>query len=278
MKQRPDNLQVAWISGMPRSGTTWLSQIFSSSPDVRLKFCPLFSYEFKNALDEESSADDWRKLFQDVYATNSEFLDQDYLRNKGLIPAFTDKNENPQHLVIKSTRFHNLIPHILRLHDQIRFVHVVRHPCATIHSWLTNPNEFPREADPMKEWRTGSCRKTDAGEYWGFDDWKFVTSQALRLRELYPHRFRILRYEDLVQDTKKCVKELFEYCAIPYEKQTNEFIEHSHSKHDENNRSVFKNPRLSKPWLQKLDQSIISACLSELQSTELEEFLKTPES
>ena len=268
-------IKVGWIAGMPRSGTTWLSQILASSPDIRLKFCPLFSYEFKNALDENSSAVDWNKLFSDVYHMRSEYLDQNYLRKKGLVPTFTDKKENPNYLFIKSTRFHNLIPYILRLNDHIRFIHIVRHPCATIHSWLTNPNEFPQQADPMIEWKTGSCRKICPGEFWGFDDWKKVTSQALCLNKLYPEQFKILRYEILVQDTKKYTKELFEYFDIPYKKQTDDFIKLSRAKHDNNKRSVFKSPSLKENWIEKLDPSIISACLDELKNTELEQFLKS---
>jgi hypothetical protein len=88
-----DKIQLGWISGMPRSGTTWLSQILASSPDVRLKFCPLFSYEFKNALDEKSTSEDWKQLFLNVYETKSEFLDQDYLRKKGFVPTFADKKK-----------------------------------------------------------------------------------------------------------------------------------------------------------------------------------------
>ena len=71
-------IKLGWISGMPRSGTTWLSQIFASCVDVRMKFCPLFSYEFKNILDENSSSIQWEKLFSDVYQTKSEYLDQEY--------------------------------------------------------------------------------------------------------------------------------------------------------------------------------------------------------
>lgn len=269
----PEEIQVTWISGMPRSGTTWLSQIFASSPDVRLKFCPLFSYEFKNILDESSSADDWMKLFLDVYVTNSEFLDQDYLRKKGLVPTFVEKNKNPRHLFIKSTRFHNLVPHMLRLNENVRFIHIVRHPCATIYSWLTTPGEFPQYADPLTEWKSGDCRKTGPGEFWGFDDWKKVTTQALRLSELYPGRFKIVSYEDLIKDTRSCTKDLFDYFKIPYQKQTNEFIELSHSKHDVNKRSVYKNPDLLERWSTGLDQSIVSICLHELRGTELEQFL-----
>ena len=269
-----EKIQVAWISGMPRSGTTWLSQILASSPDVRLKFCPLFSYEFKNALNENSSADDWSKLFREVYHTNSDYLDQNYLRNQGLVPTFLDKNENPHNLILKSTRFHNLIPNILRLDDQIRFVHIVRHPCATIHSWLTNRNEFPQHANPMEEWRSGVCRKTGPGEFWGFDDWKKVTAQALQLEKLYPERFKVLRYEDLVEETRKSTKNLFDYFDITYKKQTDDFIGLSRSRHDKNKRSVFKKSEINMDWVTMLHPSIVSACIEELRGTMLEQFLE----
>ena len=275
MKIHKEDMQVSWISGMPRSGTTWLSQIFASSPDVRLKFCPLFSYEFKNSLNENSSGSDWADLFWGVYNTESEFLDQDYLRDKGFIPSFVEKNIEPKNLVIKSTRFHNLTPHILKHHRHVRFVHLVRNPCATIYSWMTNKNEFPADADPMKEWRSGSCRKKSEsyGEFWGFDDWVAVTLQALELEKLYPKRFKVLRYEDLVNDTESSVKAIFSYLGISYDKQTIDFITLSHSRHDSNKRSVFKKPELNKDWANKLPPAIISTCFSELKSTQLEVFL-----
>lgn len=265
-------MQVAWISGMPRSGTTWLSQMFASSPDVRLKSCPLYSYEFKNALDETSSTEQWGTLFAKLYQTKSEFLDQDHLRKYGLIPHFKDKHENPQHLIIKSNRFHNLTPYILALKEQVRFIHVVRHPCATIFSWLSNPREFPSHADPLLEWRSGQCRKTGPGEFWGFDDWKKVTTQALRLSEQYPSRHKVVRYENLVKNTEHQTRELFVFLQVPFEKQTLDFINLSHSRHDDHKHSVFKNPELKIEWGDKLDASIISACMSEIRGTELEQF------
>lgn len=273
MNETPENLQLAWISGMPRSGTTWLSQIFASSPEVRLKFCPLFSYEFKNALDETSSAEQWDKLFAELYETNSEFLNQDHLRKQGLIPHFKDKHKNPRHLIIKSNRFHNLTPHILRLNNQIRFIYIVRHPCATIYSWLSDPREFPSQAVPMQEWRTGQCRKTGPGEFWGFDDWKHVTAQALKLSEQYPDRHKIVRYESLVKNANHVARELFHYLQIPYEKYTDDFIEFSHSRHDEHKHSVFKKPKLKNSWEERLDPSIIAACMNEIKGTQLEQFM-----
>jgi hypothetical protein len=274
MKIKEKKIQLGWISGMPRSGTTWLSQIFASCPDVRMKFCPLFSYDFKNILDENSTAKQWDKLFTDVYHTNSEFLDQDYLRKDGLVPTFTQKNKNPNHLFIKSTRFHNLVPYLLELNREIRFVHIVRHPCASVYSWLSNPLEFPEYADPHLEWRTGKCRKTGPGEFWGFNDWMRVTRQALFLSEQYPDRHRIIRYEDLVGNPQGQTKEIFAYFEIPYEKQTQEFLENTHSRHDDSRRSVFKNPKVIDRWQQKLDPTIVAACLNEIKGSALEQFVK----
>ncbi len=268
----PENILVAWISGMPRSGTTWLSQIFASSPDVRLKSCPLYSYEFKNALDETSSAEQWGNLFAKLYRTNSEFLDQEHLRKHGLIPHFKNKNANPRHLIIKSNRFHNLTPYILKLNKQVCFIHIVRHPCATILSWLSNSHEFPAYANPLEEWRTGQCRKTGPGEFWGFDDWKKVTAQALKLSEQYPDRHKVVRYENLVKNTEPQARELFQFLQIPFEKQTHNFIELSCSRHDAHKHSVFKNPELKDKWEEMLDASIIAECMSEIRGTELEQF------
>ena len=39
--------RIISIHGVPRSGTSWLGQILDSSPKVRYKFQPLFSYAFK---------------------------------------------------------------------------------------------------------------------------------------------------------------------------------------------------------------------------------------
>jgi hypothetical protein len=274
MNNKPGKIQVAWISGMPRSGTTWLSQIFASSPDVRLKSCPLFSYEFKNALDESSSAEQWDKLFSELYQTNSEFLDQDHLRKHGLVPSFEEKNENPRHLIIKSNRFHNLIPHILKLNDQVLFIHIVRHPCATIYSWLSDPSEFPEHADQLEEWRTGKCRKNGPGEFWGFDDWKKVTTQALRLSEQYPDRHKIIRYEDLVKNTEHYARDLFQFLQIPYGKQTQDFIGFSHRRHDNHKHSVFKDPKLKDKWEEMLDPVIVLECLDGVRDTALKQFVK----
>ena len=267
--------KITWVSGMPRSGTTWLSQIFASSPDVRLKFCPLFSYEFKNVLNEQSSKNDWAKLFYDVYRRKSDFLDQEHLRRHGLVPKFTEKSQPPEQLVIKSTRFHHLLPNILSLHPEIKFIHIIRHPCASIYSWLSNPSEFPDDANPDNEWKTGECRKKEQGEFWGFSDWKWTTTQAIQLEKNYPDRFKIIQYENLVNYPEDCVKSIFEFCSLDLKKQTKNFLKMSHSKHDANKRSVFKKPTKNQKWEENLDINIVNEIIEDIKGTELEIFMET---
>lgn len=263
---------VVWLTGMPRSGTNWLAQIFASSPQARLKLCPLFSYEFKNVLDENSSQQDWANFFPAVYATQSEYMDQDYLRRDGAVPSFS-KHDNPPVLTIKSTRFHHLTESILQKCPHMHFVGIVRHPCAAIHSWLTNPLEFPKDAVPNDEWRSGLCRKTGVGEFWGFDDWKFVTSLFLHLEAIYPERFLLIRYEDLVADARGVMQAMFNQLEIDWSTQTDDFIKASQSRHSEHKRSVFKDPSVVSRWRGKLNEGIAETILAETRGTPLERFL-----
>ena len=51
------------LHSVPRSGSTWLGEILNSSENVKYCFQPLFSYKFKNFLDERSSKDDINNFF-----------------------------------------------------------------------------------------------------------------------------------------------------------------------------------------------------------------------
>lgn len=269
-----DPTRVGWLSGMPRSGTTWLSQMFASSSHVRVKFCPLFSYEFKNVLSKDSSSQEWASFFEAVFATPSPFMDQEHLRKDGLVPTYPDK-WSASTLIIKSNRFHHLSPDLLAKAPQARLLYLVRHPAATICSWLSNPTEFPSDADPMEQWKSGACRKTDAGEYWGFDDWKWATSQALKLHRKYPTRVRVQEYSKLVKDPMVEAPSLFDFFGVPLGPETLDFIDKSRARHDESKRSVFKTPGPDIAWKTRLDSGIAQAIEREVRGTELERFIET---
>ena len=156
-----NKFKVIWLNGMPRSGTSWLGQIFDSHPDTKYRLAPLFSFAFKNYVDENSSREDWIDFFRKVYSMDGDsFLEQTDRRKKNQYPVFNNKNTNPGILVLKHTRYHNLTNHLLDIFPEIKIIHIVRNPCAVINSWLSVSREFPKDADPLKEWQTGNCRKT----------------------------------------------------------------------------------------------------------------------
>lgn len=265
--------KVIWIAGMPRSGTNWIGQIFASHPSVRYKLCPLFSYDFKNALNEHSNAAEWAALLQGTYDTRSEYLDQEYLRRDTLVPRFAEREDAPPVLAIKSTRYHHLLPRLLELVPGAQVVGIVRDPRAAIHSWLTNPLEFPADADPAVEWRSGRCRKTAVGEYWGFDDWKQVTTLYLDLARCYPERFHLVHYERWVENPLDKVGRTFAALGLDLHPQTANFLHESQSDHKDHPRAVFKHPSVASRWMKTLDPAIGEAIVAELEGTPLAAFL-----
>ena len=265
--------RIVLLTGMPRSGTSWLSQIFDSCPQVRFRLSPLFCYEFKNYVNEKSPKKDWDYVFRGAYASENEFMNQTERRRAGQYPNFMKKNDNPQVLVIKDTRFHNLTERALELYPDLKVVAIVRHPCGTIHSWLKAPREFPQHEAPLQQWRNGACRKTGFGEFWGFEDWKWVTRLHMRLEKDMPDRLIIQRYEDLVTNPIVETKKLFAFARLDCTDQTEKFLQQSQRSHVLNEYAVFKDPAVKDRWRTELEPEIREAILGEITGTELARFI-----
>lgn len=227
-------------------------------------------------MDADSSPEKWRQFFDNVYTTEGDYLDQEFLRRDGLVPKFQAKDADPKYLAIKSNRFHDLTESILRKYDRIRFVALIRHPCAAILSWLSNPLEFPPEADPNEHWRRGEIRKTGRGEFWGFDDWLSVTTLHLRLAKEWPDRFFLYRYHAFVEDAVATTKHLFGRLGLEFHLQTAEFLRDSQSKESKHQRSVYKLPTSLDRWRNDLDSRIRHEILTELEGTDIMRFLEGP--
>lgn len=266
--------QIIVIVGMPRSGTSWLSQIIDSCPEVRYRLSPLFSFAFKNAVTEDSSKEKFKAVFDGAYLAHDDFMEQTSNRERGHYPTFEYKETDAEYLVIKMTRFHNLIPTMLQYFEKLKMVAIVRHPCGAIHSWLTTPNEFPQDADPNVDWRSGECRKTGPEEFWGFEDWKTVTRLHMRMEKEYRGNFCLLQYEDLVNDPVAVTKELFRFLGLLYTRQTDRFLAESQSRHDDDPYATFKHPRVKDRWRTSLQPQIQTEIIEEIEATDLERFLK----
>ena len=265
--------KVIAIFGMPRSGTSFIGQILDSSPDVSFRMEPIFSYKLKNIVDENSAKEEYINFFDKAFDSNEDvFMNQFEQRKKGIYPIFAKKD--PDMLVFKMTRFHQIIPTLLKHFDSsfLKIVVVVRNPCGAINSWLSHPNEFPQHCDKFKEWKTGNCRKTAKEEFWGFNDWKEVTLMHMEMEKKYKN-LKIFRYEDAVKDIDSFTKKLFEFTDLKKTKQTDEFIGKCQNRNDADPYSVFKNKSVAIKWKKDLDKAILEEIYKDLKGTKLETFL-----
>jgi len=253
------------ISGAPRSGTSWIGQIFNSSPITAYRFQPLFSRAFKDFLNIHSDKDEYFDFFKKVYYSTDDFLLQTERRNRGIYPVFNNQFKEPNILVLKMVRYHFLLPKMLQLyHQSLKVVCVLRHPCGVINSWISTPKEFPADADPAQEWNLATIRnKGKPEEYWGYDGWKRATDLFLNIKRQYDDNVYFLIYEKMVSDTENEVKNLFNFLDMSLSKQTTDFIKASTRVNDDDPYSVYKDKRVKDKWKKELDPIINETIVKE---------------
>lgn len=264
-------LTALW--GPPRSGTTWLGQIFDSHPAVAYRYQPLFSYRFKGSISLSSLPASVHQFLLELVNTNDDFVCQSTKRTNGLIPVF--EKRTPSQLVFKEVRYLHLARHFLESVPSSKAVAILRHPCATINSWLKTPREFRPEWDWRNEWRWGHSKNLNrAEEYYGFERWQWTAHNFLALAVAYPERFTLIRYEDLVQSPDLVVSKLFAQCGLDFPDQTIAFLRASQAREFDHPDSVYRNPDVKDRWHNELSPEVSSAILAECKGTPLEQFCR----
>jgi len=250
---------VVGIHGVPRSGTSWLAQIFNSHQNVKLKFQPLFSYALKNEIDEYASEHDIYDFYNKMWLNNNDlFLNfKDPIIHKNY-PNFI-KDENPMNLVFKQVHHHYILNNLLIKDKNIRVILIIRNPLSVLSSWKKAPKEFNPEWDYYKEWKDAQLKNKDLKEnYFGYNKWCEVTQLFLKLENEFPDRVYILNYSDLLSDTIKEVEEIFKFSKIGKpDIQTYEFIRKSKSINHSDPNSVYKTKTNDSSWKNNLPQEII---------------------
>jgi len=260
------------ITGMPRSGTSWLGQIVNSDPSVAFRMEPLFAYRFKNRINATSSCEEVNELFASLVDLDDEFMLQKENQRAGYYPTF--EKRDAEIVAVKTTRHHELLERYLECLSDVHIVGIVRHPAGAINSWMKSYKEFEKKGCSLaRDWRTGDCRKQGIGEYWGFDDWLSVTKKFVRLAAEYSN-FHLIRYSDLVKKTDHCVKALFQDLGMEMQPQTASFISACHSRHDKDPYSVFKNKVVADEWMGELDPGLAKVIVNEATSAGLSYFLE----
>ncbi len=265
--------QLIAIQSVPRSGSSWLGQIFKSAPQVAFRYQPLFSYAFKGRLDPASSRPESLRFFQDLLHTGDPFVLQ---KDSGIHPDYPQfaEHSHVSHLVMKEVRYHHILPNLMAKLPELKVIGLVRHPCAVIDSWIHAPREFKPEWNVATQWRSGALKNQSRPEdFYGFDKWKEVAQLFLDLAEEHPGQMLLVRYADLNSDAIGITKDIFEKCGLPFGPATGEFIHASQSKDVDDTYSVYRKTRPDNGWKNRLAPEITREILQDLVGSPLEYFL-----
>lgn len=195
------------IHGVPRSGTSWLGEIFNSHPQVAYRFQPLFSYRFRAALSVQSSIENVQTFLEQLSQTDDDFVLQRNGKEIGQRIQFL-KSES-RYLVMKHVRFHHLAKTLLK-EPKLKIIFLFRHPCGVVHSWLNSPEK--EQGWPIDEWRHASIKNAGRPEEWnGFEKWKECFDLFYSLKKRFPDRIYFCRYEQLVKQRVLETQSIFQF-------------------------------------------------------------------
>lgn len=262
------------LHGVPRSGTTWLGEIFNSHPRVNYAFQPLFSYAYKNFLGENPDAHRIEELWAELLQSDDSFIKQAENRANGFLPRF--KKSNSSHIAYKEVRYHNLLPHLIARAPKLKVVLIVRDPRAVISSWLRAPREFRADMgwSIEKEWRKAPSKNLDRPEEFnGYARWKEATQIFMSLSKAHPSRTALIRYSDLLQSPETTVTSLFNLCGLDMSSQTRLFLNSGSGNTPSNPYGVDVRRVCDEGWKKYLNPAIADEITEDISGTDLATFL-----
>lgn len=258
------------LHSVPRSGSSWLGQILNSCESVNYKFQPLFSYEFKNYLNEKSSKNKINTFFKKIAMDNSDFLIQKDKINQGLYPRFTKTDYT--HVIYKEVRYHHILDNLLEKDKELKIIGLIRNPYAIIYSYLNSPREFRKDLgwNELEEWEYATKKNLGKKEeFFGYNKWKEVYFLFNKLNTLYPNRFLIVYYDNLLQNTLLEVKNIFKFCELDLSNQVKEFLNSSKSTLKNSTYSVYRKKKSDDLWENKLNNKIAEKIKDDLKKNRI---------
>lgn len=222
----PNRNPILFVVGAARSGTTLLQRMLDAHPQLAVvnetywvprKFrerlgltrAGLVTQELFPMLLESSkfdrmglSMDDLRELLGNEPVTYPEFVGRMF-----------DRYANRQGKVYAGDKTPGYVRRMALLAEQFsdaRFIHIVRDPrdvAASMLDWSSGE----RTAGQFGTWQLDPV--ASSGLYWRYS----VSMGAKAGAELGSHRYREVRYEDLVADSRRELQRLCEFVGLPYE-------------------------------------------------------------
>ena len=262
------DLPVIGLHGAPRSGTTWIGQIFNSAPEVAFRFQPFFAHAFRPRVDATTSAAALDQILKDIAATDDDFILQRARLTDGDL-AFAKVEQS--RVVYKEARYHHLLPTLMQI-PRFQGVGIIRDPLEALSSWRAAPREFDPAWDFGAEWREAGLKNGGRiEEFFGYEGWKRAALIFQAMAASYPDRFRILRYCDLTADPVGVVSDLFGFLGLTVSDQTRTFLTRSTSRDDGDTYGVFRD--LSRRTAPDVPPEVRQAVLDDVARCDLATYL-----
>lgn len=261
------------VHGVPRSGTTWVGNIFNSNPNIIYRHQPLYSYEFKDFLTNESKNEDILRFFDKISKSFDYYTNQWELVNKGLVPNFSKTPTTSNAIVYKEARYHNLLETLLREDDEFKLVGIIRNPMATLLSWKNAGNEFKSNWDFNDEWYNADSKNQGLVEnFYGYQKWKEVAELFENLKMEYWDRVHLINYSEFIKNPLRNTKIMFKELGIKIDPQTIRFLKESHSE-TKGTYSVYRKKQFDNDWVGNISEAIVNHIKDDLDNTNLEKYL-----
>jgi hypothetical protein len=265
-------MQKIAIHSVPRSGSTWLGEILNSSPDVKYYFQPLFSYKFKDFLDESSLKEEVDRFYSMLNDTDDVFVCQQSQREAGTLPC-VKKSDLTTHVVYKEVRYHHILENLLRVDEDIKLILLVRDPIEVMNSWINAPKEFDKNWDAEKELVTAELKNEGRKEnFYGLDAWVQTTRLFEHLAKRYNKRVLLINYSILKSSPLHTVESILEFCDLELTDTTYSFLSESSEKKVSDTYSVFRGGKGSRITL---DDNLVNKITTYVSDAKLAYYINT---
>ncbi len=259
--------KIIGIYGAPRSGTTWIGEIFNSSEELIYKFQPQFAYRFRGRIEENTSRGDIIDCFNELFLCEDDFIDQRVQRDEGKLPIFKKDISKIEILAYKEVRFLYTVRNLLNTCPEFMLIGIIRNPIDVLESWMNAPKEYQADWEIEKEWRSAPSKNQGLREnFYGYDKWKETVAIFDDLSTSYRERVYLVKYEELVSDTVNQVKQMFQFCDLKFGSQTENFIGESTQKTVEDAYAVYRNKNRDRYCRVGLPEAIKDEILSDVRT------------
>lgn len=193
-------MKINVILSMPRSGSSFLSQLIEADKTTVLRLSPFFSYKFREMSYSISSPCDVKEWCEALVASNDAFVCQTDRKTSGEYPNI-EKCNNRRVLYIKDTRnFFDYI-RLFFISPDINLIFLSRKLSSQLSSWILSP-EWKGMDYTSQSMLNANARKiledNPRDEYWGIADHFYFQRLMKDCIGKFPERCVHIQYEDLV--------------------------------------------------------------------------------